>query len=79
MRVPLGTSRCGAAVMKARRVKARTPSERDLMEVLAHSERTAEEVADAVVTVLSRADAPTLAALGRIFEFVALWAPRRRR
>jgi hypothetical protein len=65
--------------MTARRVKARTARERDLMEVLAHSKRTAERVADAVVTVLSRADARTLAALGVIFEFVALWTTRRRR
>lgn len=65
--------------MKARRVKVRTARERDLMEVLAHSKQTAGQVANAVVTVLSRADARTLAALGVIFEFVALWAPRRRR
>jgi hypothetical protein len=64
--------------MKARRVKARAARERDQLEVLAHSERTAREVAGAVVTVLSRADARTLAALGVIFEFVALWTPRRR-
>ena len=64
--------------MKARRVKARTARERDQLEVLAHSERDAADVADAVVTVLSRADARTLAALGVIFEFVAMWAPRRR-
>jgi hypothetical protein len=65
--------------MKPRREKKRTARERDLMEVLAHSKRTDARVADAIVTVLSRADARTLAALGVIFEFVALWTTRRAR
>lgn len=65
--------------MKAHREKARTARERDLMELLAHRKRTDERVADAFITVLCRADARTLAALGVVVEFVALRATRRSR
>jgi hypothetical protein len=65
--------------MKAHREKARTARERDLMELLAHRKRIDERVADAFITVLCRADARTLAALGVVVEFVALRATRRSR
>jgi hypothetical protein len=65
--------------MKRRRKKARTARELDLMELLADSKRTNERVADAFVTVLCRADAPTLVALGVVVEFVAMQATRRPR
>ena len=65
--------------MKPRREKVRTAHELDLMRLLAHSKRRDERVADAFVTVLCRADDRTLAALGIVVEFVAMWARRRRR
>jgi hypothetical protein len=65
--------------VKPRRKKARSAHERDLMELLTHGKQTDEQVADAFVTVLCRADADTLAALGVVVEFVAMWATRRRR
>jgi len=58
--------------MKARKERTRTARERDLMELLAHGTRSDARVADAIVTVLRRADARTLAALGLILEFVAM-------
>ncbi len=65
--------------MKTRQERARTARERDLMELLAHSKRLETCVADAIVTVLIRADARTLAALGLVVEFVAMRATRGRR
>jgi hypothetical protein len=62
--------------MKARKEKARTARERDLMDLLAHTKRSNARVADAIVTVLCRADARTLAALGLVFKFVAMRATR---
>lgn len=62
--------------MKARKERERTARERDLMDLLAHSKRSDAHVADAIVTVLSRADARTLAALGLVLEFVAMRATR---
>ena len=63
--------------MKAPKRSARTARERDLMELLADSARSELRVADALVTVLCRADARTLAALGLILKFVATQAARR--
>lgn len=57
--------------MKRRSKKARTARELDLMDLLAHCKRTDERVTDALVTVLCRADASTLAALGVVFKLVA--------
>jgi hypothetical protein len=65
--------------MKARKEKARTTRELDLLELLAHSQRGDKRLADAIVTVLCRADAETLGALGLILEFVAMWATKRPR
>lgn len=65
--------------MKRRRAKVRTAHERDLMELLAYSKRTEQRVADALITVLCRADHYTLAALGVVVAFVARWAARRSR
>ena len=65
--------------MRARKEKVRTAHERDLMELLASSKRRSTRVADAIVTVLYRADADTLAALGLVFEFVARWSSRKLR
>lgn len=65
--------------MKSRRAKSRPSRERDLKEVLARLRRTDAEVADALVTVLRRADTRTLVALGVIFEFVAQRLQRRAR
>lgn len=65
--------------MTTRKAQARSPRERDLMDLLRRQHRRNARVADAFVTVLDRADAPTLAALGIILCFVARWAPRRPR
>lgn len=62
--------------MKARKERTRPARERDLMDLLAHNKRRDARVADAVVTVLCRADARTLAALGVVLEFVAMRATR---
>lgn len=53
--------------------------ERDLKEVLVRLRQTDAEVAEALVTVLRRADTRTLVALGVIFEFVAKRLRRRAR
>jgi len=62
--------------MKTRKERTRTAHERELMAQLAHSKQRAARVADAIVTVLSRSDARTLAALGLILAFVAMRATR---
>ena len=58
--------------MKARKERARTARERDLMDLRAHSKQRDARVADAIVTVLCRADARTLAALGLVLEFITI-------
>lgn len=65
--------------MTARKARARLPRERDLMELRTQQHHRNERVAHALVTVLCRADARTLAALGIILRFVVRWAPRRAR
>jgi hypothetical protein len=65
--------------MTARKERVRTTHERDLMDLLTRHHRSNARVADALVTVLCRADAGTLAALGVVLNFVARWAPRRPR
>lgn len=67
--------------MKSRPAKSRPTRarERDLKEVLARLRRADAEVAEALVTVLRRADTRTLVALGVIFEFVAKQFRRRAR
>jgi len=60
-----------------RRKAPLTTRERDLLELRAIQERRARQVADAFITVLCRADARTLAALGVIMAFVAKQATRR--
>ncbi len=65
--------------MKRRPKKVRTAHERDLMELLAYSKRAEQRVADALITVLCRADHYTLAALGVVVAFVARRAARRSR
>lgn len=62
--------------MKAHKERARTARERDLMDLLAHSKQHDARLADAIVTVLCRADARTLAAFGLILGFVAMRATR---
>lgn len=62
--------------MKTRKERTRTAHERDLMAQLAHSKQSDARVADALVTVLCRADARTLAALGLLLEFVVMRATR---
>ena len=61
---------------KNHRRNTRTTYERDLKDLLAHSKRGDARVADAIVTVLCRADTQTLAALGVVFKFVAMRATR---
>jgi len=68
--------RQGACGMRTRKERARTARERDLMVLLADSKRRDARLADAIVTVLCRADARTLAALGLVLEFVAMQATR---
>jgi len=63
--------------MTARKEPARPPRERELMVLLAQHHRSAARAADAFVTLLSRADAETLAALGVVLRFVLRWARRR--
>ena len=65
--------------MTARKERARTTQERDLMDLLTRHHRSDARVADALITVLCQADARTLAALGVLVGFVARWAPRRPR
>ena len=65
--------------MTTRKEQARSPHELDLMDLLRQQHRRNARVADAIVTMLHRADAPTLAALGVVLRFVVRWAPRRRR
>lgn len=65
--------------MKPRRAKVRTAHERDLMELLAYSKRAEQRVADALITVLCRADPHTLGALGVVVSFVTQRATRRSR
>jgi hypothetical protein len=65
--------------MKARKEKVRTAHERDLEQLLAHSKRSESRVADAIVTLLCRADTRTLAALGLVLKFVAARTTRRSR
>lgn len=65
--------------MKQRRENERTARERDLMELLAYHQRVEQRVADALITVLCRADRHTLAALGVVVAFVAQRATRRSR
>lgn len=62
--------------LKNRRQKTRTAHERDLMALLAHAKRSDSRVADAIVTLLDRGDAETLAALGVVLNFVATQATR---
>jgi hypothetical protein len=62
--------------MTARPKKARTTLELDLLELLEHSRRSDKRLAGAITTVLCRADARTLAALGIILEFVAMWTTK---
>ena len=68
---------------QARRAKelldALIARERDLKEVLEHIRVTNARMAGAIVTVLGRADAPTLAALGVVLKFVVTQAANRRR
>jgi len=56
-----------------------TTRERDLRELLAYGQQAERRVADALITVLCRADHHTLAALGVIVAFVARRATRRGR
>jgi hypothetical protein len=72
------TPRREAAVVKPSREAERSAHERDLMELLAYCKQVDEQVADALVTLLSRADAHTLAALGVVMEFVVSQLRRRR-
>lgn len=65
--------------MTARRKTVRPPRERDLRDLHAYRDRTERRVANALITVLCRADAATLAALGTVVQFVADQAPRRLR
>ena len=65
--------------MTTRRKTVRTPRERDLLELHAYRDRTDQRVANALITVLCRADAATLAALGIVVQFVARRATRRSR
>jgi hypothetical protein len=65
--------------MKASKKREPTVQERDLSELLELSKRSETRVADAIVTVLCRADARTLAALGLIIKFVATRATRSQR
>ena len=53
--------------------------ERDLKDILAQLRRTEARVAEAVVTVLRRADPRTLVAFGVLLEFVARRRGRRTR
>lgn len=53
--------------------------ERDLKDMLAQLRRTEARVAEAVVTVLRRADPHTLVAFGVLLEFVARQRGRRTR
>ena len=63
--------------MTSQPAKPRRSRERDLKDVLARLRRADAEVADALVTVLRRADTRTLVALGVIFEFVTQQLRRR--
>ena len=63
--------------MTARKVQARPPRERDLLELRTQQHRRNEQVAHALVTILCRADAQTLAALGVILRFVVHWTGGR--
>jgi hypothetical protein len=65
--------------MKSRRENVRTARERDLMELRAYRKRAEQRVADALITVLCRADPHTLAALGVVVAFVTQRATRRSR
>lgn len=59
-----------------RRKAPLTTRERDLLELRALRERFERQLADALITVLRRADSNTLAALGVIVVFVAEQATR---
>ena len=63
--------------MTARKERMRSPRELDLMHLRTQQRDRDERVAHALVTMLCRADAPTLAAVGIILGFVVRWAPRR--
>ena len=63
--------------MTARKKRARSSRELDLMDLRTRQRLRDERVAHALVTMLCRADAPTLAAVGIILRFVVRWAPRR--
>lgn len=65
--------------MTTPKAQARSARERDLKDLLKQQHRRNARVADAFITVLDRADARTLAALGIVLRFVARWAPRRPR
>ena len=65
--------------MKPRRENVRTARERDLMELRSYRKRAEQRVADALITVLCRADHYTLAALGVVVAFVTQRATRRPR
>jgi hypothetical protein len=65
--------------VKPRREHARSARERDLRELRAYRKQTEQRVADALITVLCRADRHTLAALGVVVAFVAQRATRRSR
>ena len=62
--------------MRSQRLRER---ERDLKAMLAQLQRTEARVAEAVVTVLHRADPRTLVAFGVLLEFVARQRGRRTR
>ena len=62
--------------MTPRKEQARTPRERELLVLQAQHHRSAARTADALVTLLSRADAETLAALVVVLRFVMRWARR---
>ena len=65
--------------MTARKERARPSRERDLLDLRRYQHQSDARVAGALVTVLCRADADTLTALGVVLNFVVRWAPRRRR
>ena len=65
--------------MKARRKAVRPQREHDLLELRTYRKRAERRVADALVTLLRRADPHVMGALGVVVEFVALRATRRSR
>lgn len=59
-----------------KRATVRTAREIDQLDLIEHLKRKESRVADAIVTVLSRADAKTLAAFGVVLDFVASQAAK---